>query len=179
MSEQASKLMDEDDDLRIKIGSYFKFKIYNICLFKLFWLIILKLNRDTQLGELILDRVPSFFTSFYLFHHLVLDHITYLQARKSNTNEAWGASGAKMGNGSYRDRGKIGRIPRSLGPVYKSSVSSCDFSSVWKSWSLEAEALDERNPSCLPQGPLRWCKTWASLTYREIKQRKLWSYESP
>lgn len=35
MSEQASKLMDEGDDLRIKIGSYSKFKIYNKCLLKL------------------------------------------------------------------------------------------------------------------------------------------------
>lgn len=36
MSEQASKLMDEGDDLRIKIGSYSKFKIYNKRLLKLF-----------------------------------------------------------------------------------------------------------------------------------------------
>lgn len=162
------------------MGSYSKFKIYNIRLLKLFWLTILKFNIETQLGELTLDRVPSLFTSFCLFHHSALDHITYLQARKSDTIEAWGARGAKMGTGSYRDRGKVDRIPRSLGPVYKSSTSSCDISSVWKSWSREAEALDERNPSsCLHQGPLRWCKTWISLKYREIKQRKLWSYESP
>lgn len=83
MSEQASKLMDEDDDLRIKIGSYCKVKIYNKCLLKLFWLTILKFNIEVQLGELILDRVPSFFTSFYLFHHLALGHITYLQAKKN------------------------------------------------------------------------------------------------
>lgn len=121
MSEQASKLMDEDDDLRIKIGSYCKVKIYNKCLLKLFWLTILKFNIEVQLGELILDRVPSFFTSFYLFHHLALGHITYLQAKKkSDTIEAWGAWGArcaKMGNGSYRDRGSLGQFTNQLFPL--------------------------------------------------------------
>lgn len=85
--------MDEGDDLRIKIGSYSKFKIYNKRLLKLFWLTILKFNIETQLGELILDRVPSCFTSSYLFPHLALDRITYLQAKKSDTIEAWGAWG--------------------------------------------------------------------------------------
>lgn len=80
--------MDENDDLRIKVGSYSMFKVCNIRLLKLFKLIVLKFNIGTCLEELILDRAPSFFTSSYLCYHLALDGITCLHARKSDTIEA-------------------------------------------------------------------------------------------
>lgn len=60
--------MDEDDDLRIKVRSYSIFKICNMHLLKLFKFKLLKANIATCLEELILDRAPSFFTSYLCYH---------------------------------------------------------------------------------------------------------------